>query len=241
MSINVKESAELREEFQRILLASSKYAESLENLGADTSLTDGSRKIKASTALFELSEKIKRETFKILVVGGFKNGKSTFINAMLGKKILPDDVLPYTAVISEVVYGQEGVTIHFLSPLPDEISPYISNKVKSYLGRQKNHEVHPLEMTFSDLKRCVTIPEKELNGDSEKGAEAIGKIPYSKAVIHYPLEILRDGVEIIDTPGLNESRTREEVTRNYLVNADAIIFMFSYPKILNMFRQEHED
>ena len=121
MSINVKESAELCEEFQRIVLSASKHAEALENLGADTSLTDGSRKIKASTALFELSEKIKRETFKILVVGEFKNGKSTFINAMLGKKILPDDVLPCT----------------------DDISPYISNKVKSYLGRQKNHEVPP--------------------------------------------------------------------------------------------------
>ena len=35
----------------------------------------------------EISEKIASENFEIAVVGSFKNGKSTFINALLGKEI----------------------------------------------------------------------------------------------------------------------------------------------------------
>ena len=33
-----------------------------------------------------LKKRVSTDTFKILVVGEFKRGKSTFINAMLGKK-----------------------------------------------------------------------------------------------------------------------------------------------------------
>ena len=32
---------------------------------------------------------LKRESFKVLVVGEFKRGKSTFINALLGEEVLP--------------------------------------------------------------------------------------------------------------------------------------------------------
>jgi hypothetical protein len=43
--------------------------------------------------------------FTIAVVGEFKRGKSTFINALLGKEILPSDVAPTSATINRVTYG----------------------------------------------------------------------------------------------------------------------------------------
>ena len=55
--------------------------------------------------LKKLSQKVHSDTFKIQLVGTFKNGKSTFINALLGEDILPTRSLPCTAVVSEVKYG----------------------------------------------------------------------------------------------------------------------------------------
>ncbi|VEP13750.1 hypothetical protein H1P_2170009 [Hyella patelloides LEGE 07179] len=49
--------------------------------------------------------KLANNTFSIAVVGEFKRGKSTFINALLGADILPSDILPTTATINRVTYG----------------------------------------------------------------------------------------------------------------------------------------
>lgn len=247
MAINVKETAEIREHLQRAITGVIKTAKTLEDLGVDTTLRENGKTENISAFLHNLSEKVGREAFKILVIGEFKNGKSTFINAMLGEKVLPEDALPCTAVISEVVYGRKGVTMYFQNPLPENISGHISDKVKAHISANRSlfgGGVPELEMTFSELWGCVTIPEKELTGseddgrdDNERGAEVLGKMPYDHAVIRYPLAILKDGVEIIDTPGLNENQAREEITMNYLKNADAIIFMFSFPKILSIQEQ----
>lgn len=43
--------------------------------------------------------------FSIAVVGEFKRGKSTFINALIGKEILPADIAPTSATINRLTYG----------------------------------------------------------------------------------------------------------------------------------------
>ena len=53
----------------------------------------------------ELVRYIERESFSIAVVGEFKRGKSTLINALLGQEILPSDVLPCSATLSRIIYG----------------------------------------------------------------------------------------------------------------------------------------
>ena len=49
--------------------------------------------------------------FHVMVVGEFKRGKSTVVNALLGVEVLPTGVLPLTAVMTEVVHGDEGATV----------------------------------------------------------------------------------------------------------------------------------
>ena len=43
--------------------------------------------------------------FKVMVLGEFKRGKSTLLNAILGQKILPAKATPATAIITVLVYG----------------------------------------------------------------------------------------------------------------------------------------
>lgn len=55
--------------------------------------------------LDDVLKRIENDSFSVAVVGEFKRGKSTFINALLGKEILPSDILPCSATLNRVTYG----------------------------------------------------------------------------------------------------------------------------------------
>ena len=57
-------------------------------------------------ALNELTSDIQDDFFTIVVLGEFKRGKSTLVNALLGERILPTDVLPETATINAIMYSE---------------------------------------------------------------------------------------------------------------------------------------
>lgn len=52
-----------------------------------------------------LAERVAEGRFYVAVVGQFKRGKSTLINALVGDAILPAGVVPVTAVVTVVRYG----------------------------------------------------------------------------------------------------------------------------------------
>ena len=54
-----------------------------------------------------------RDRFSVAVVGEFSKGKSTFINAFLGKKLLPVADLPTTAMLTRIRYNQKEMLILF--------------------------------------------------------------------------------------------------------------------------------
>ncbi|WP_103666462.1 dynamin family protein [Pseudanabaena sp. BC1403] len=53
----------------------------------------------------DVLERVQSSSFSVAVVGEFKRGKSTFINALLGQDILPSDVNPCSATLNRVTYG----------------------------------------------------------------------------------------------------------------------------------------
>lgn len=66
-----------------------------------------------SIKLWEISEQASRPLL-VMIMGEFKTGKSTFINAILEEEVLKSDVTPATAVVSMISYGEERrVLAHF--------------------------------------------------------------------------------------------------------------------------------
>ncbi len=60
------------------------------------------------------SKNLSSGVFRLMVLGDMKRGKSTFLNALIGEKLLPSDVNPCTAVLTVLRYGTEKqVTVHF--------------------------------------------------------------------------------------------------------------------------------
>ena len=159
--------------------------------------------------------------FKVLIIGEFKRGKSTFINALLGEKILPSAAKPCTAIISEVKYGKEkSATIYFndnIKELPEGLSAEACDYINKYKLQGK---VPPLTIPFEKLKDYVTIT--DATKDQE---ESVSESPFDRAEIFVPLDLCKNDVEIIDSPGLNEHKTRDAVANGYVGKADAIIFV----------------
>jgi small GTP-binding protein len=65
-------------------------------------------------ALEELRGRLAERRLRVLVAGEAKRGKSTLVNALLGRAVLPAGVTPLTALATTVRHGQEeGVTAVF--------------------------------------------------------------------------------------------------------------------------------
>jgi ribosome biogenesis GTPase A len=56
----------------------------------------------------EVACRLSEHRFTVAVVGEFKTGKSTFVNALLGVDVVPTDVLPATATLNRMTYGLES-------------------------------------------------------------------------------------------------------------------------------------
>ncbi len=60
----------------------------------------------------------------VAVLGQFKAGKSSFLNAIIGADVMPVDVLPATAVITRIGYGPaDRVVVRRLSGVVEEVAP----------------------------------------------------------------------------------------------------------------------
>src|ERR1700685_3658508 len=60
-----------------------------------------------TAVLTALRERLRAARLRVLVVGEAKRGKSTLINALLGREVLPSGVTPLTAVATTVRYGND--------------------------------------------------------------------------------------------------------------------------------------
>lgn len=216
--ISYEDMKEKKNETLRILSELSGIVEKLKDMGMAVN----------ASALYDLSRKLENDNFKVLVIGEFKNGKSTFINSLMGEKVLPAYSTPCTAVINEVIYGKEKrAMLYFKNPLPEEMdTDEIQTKAMQHIIKYKDKEIPPIELDVADLEDYVAIPDP-----SKNQADAIHELPYSKVILEYPIELCHDGIELIDSPGLNENGTRTKVTEEYLSQADAILFVFRCPKI----------
>lgn len=70
--------------------------------------------------------RIKTRKYHVAVMGEFKRGKSTLLNALLGTPVLPADATPTTAAVSRITYGQHERTVLFFRDGSSEEIPFSS-------------------------------------------------------------------------------------------------------------------
>ena len=197
-------------------------------------ISEGSRVVEALNMdrfcddLAKLSEAVRNDSFKVQIVGTFKNGKSTFINSILGEEVMPAYALPCTAIVNEIKWGEtKRAVVHFRDPIPEKIPSGVPAVAMEHINKYNRINVPPLEVPYDEIEKYAVI---SLNSGND---EFDFQSPYKKIEVFWPLEILKNGVEIVDSPGLNESLTRTEVTMDYISKADAVLFVLDATRILS--------
>lgn len=83
-----------------------------------------------------LRQKAAEERFYLVMVGSFKRGKSSLINAMLGVHLAPVAVVPLTALITLFEYADEPFAeVHFTHNPPRSIA---LSEIAEYVTEEKN-------------------------------------------------------------------------------------------------------
>ena len=152
----------------------------------------------------KLADRLENKKITIAVIGQFKRGKTTLINTILGRPILPVGIVPITAAITRIEYAEpEGAagdiaTVYFRNGLCEEVP---AADLHMYISEQENH----------DNERDVA--EVELLTDAE---------------------FLKDGLTLVDTPGVgsvHENNSKSAV--DFAKESDGVVFMLSVDSPLN--------
>lgn len=140
--------------------------------------------------LVQAIERLQSQKLTLVVVGEFKKGKSTFINALLGESVLPADILPTTATINRVVFGStQTVTIHYKNQETHQIS---IDRLEEYVTKltvdSANHSSNINEVVLHyPLPLCKhgfeIIDTPGLNDDDEMSAVTLGALDRTQVAI----------------------------------------------------------
>lgn len=169
-------------------------------------LQDGSDRNVLSPTLAEevtkVSQRLQSPCFRVAVVGEFSKGKSTLLNALLGEEIQPVRDIPCSGTVTVLTHGlQQRVICKYQDGREEEISP----------------QQYKDKASISEEAALGSVGDTIGNSESKK----IIEISFE----HPNLELCSNGVEILDTPGLNEQGERTLVTEEVLKTTDAVIFL----------------
>ncbi|KAJ1558579.1 mitofusin [Nowakowskiella sp. JEL0078] len=171
---------------------------------AENNLKDN---LKIRTHLHNLRARIEDTKSRVLVTGDLNAGKSTFINALLHRQVVPDDQQPCTALFCEVVDVSQNSGIeevHGITVDPTEYSIENTDSYKRLDIRSVRDIVEENEDSFEMVK--VYCQDNRPDGES----------------------LLRNGVvdiSLIDSPGLNIDMMKTLALFSKQETIDVIIFV----------------
>ncbi|MDD4159843.1 MAG: dynamin family protein, partial [Synergistaceae bacterium] len=156
--------------------------------------------IKHAEKINELAGQLEEEKLNLAVLGQFKRGKSTLINALLKAAFLPAAVLPLTAVPTKVSYGKRR-----------------SVQITFETADSETKKFDDDESMLLYLNSFVTEEGNPCNIKNVKDVET-----------EYPSEFLSKGIVLIDTPGTGSTyRHNTETTMEFIDSCDAALFVLS--------------
>jgi predicted GTPase len=114
------------------------YARVAAQLGQDLQMIkEFSREINLAQSLELIDQvacRLRDHRFTVAVVGEFKTGKSTFVNALIGVDVVPTDVVPATATLNRITYGMtSGIEVNYKDGRKEMVE---FDKLKEYVTKE---------------------------------------------------------------------------------------------------------
>ncbi|KAI3403169.2 FZO1 [Candida oxycetoniae] len=158
--------------------------------------------------LYHLKDRVDDTTSKVFVTGDLNAGKSTFCNALLRRKILPEDQQPCTSVFCEVVdakTGNNGMEEVHAIPIEKEYN----------IKDESTYEIHPLkdlEELVYDCDRFKLLKVYVLDHRS-----------FQESLLHNGVI----DIKLIDAPGLNMDSFQTTQVFSRQEEIDLVVFVVS--------------
>jgi len=155
---------------------------------------------KISGRLHQLASRLAEQQLHLAVLGQFKRGKSTLLNALLGAPVLPVAVTPLTAIPTFIGAGE---TYHL--------------RTVRLSGESEELPAVNAEALHALLEAHVTEAHNPNN-----------RLGLARVEVSAPSPLLRRGVTLIDTPGVGSTfQHNTETAEAILPECDAAIFVVS--------------
>jgi len=200
--------------------------------------------------IFEILEALKGDRLTIAFVAEFARGKTELINSIFfseyDRRLLPSEAGRTTMCPTELFYDTLNQQAYV------RLLPIETRLQEMSIAEYKNDPIHwtnieldlnnPENMAeaFQEVVRTKLVPLEEarklgLYRDEDLHLySADGKVPekidipmWRHALISFPHPLLKQGLVILDTPGLNALGSEPELTINMLPNAQAVIFVLA--------------
>ncbi len=200
-----------------------------------------------SLQMNDLAEALRKDRLTVAFVAEYSRGKTELINALffadLKQRLLPSDVGRTTMCPTEIFY-EEG-TDPCLKLLPIEtrlrteplahlkLSPveWSTIKLDPSDPEKMQEELQKLtesrQVTKAEAEALGLINSAEDNSFHEDESGMVEIPAWRFAMINYPHPLLKAGLCILDTPGLNALGSEPELTLSSIPNAHAVFFLLA--------------
>jgi hypothetical protein len=198
--------------------------------------------------LAQARARLQDDRLSVAFVAEFSRGKSELINALFfadyGQRILPSSAGRTTMCPTELMYDPAFPPCIRLLPIDTRAHNLSTSDFRDdpgawttlMLNLDSPGQMHDTFLQVS-LTRRASIAEAtsyglydESDPDIVATVDAAGTVEISMwrhAIINFPHPLLKQGLVILDTPGLNAIGTEPELTLNLIPNAHAVMFILA--------------
>ena len=188
---------------------------------------------------------LRTDHITLAFVGEFSRGKTELINSLFfseyGQRMLPSQAGRTTMCPTELFFDPRSER-SYIRLLP--IETRVAEASVAQFKRIPRHWVNiPLDLSdpdnmvqaFTQVAKTKSMPVEQaiqlgFHPDMLESAGKPGQVlvpAWRHAMVNFDHPLLRQGLRILDTPGLNALGSEPELTLSMLPNAQAIIFMLS--------------
>jgi len=196
----------------------------------------------------QAAARVRDDRLSVAFVAEFSRGKSELINAIFfadyGQRILPSSAGRTTMCPTELLYDASLAPCIRLLPIETRARQLSTS---DYREDAAAWTVIPLELdapermaeSFRQVSMTRRVPPDEAqryglyDPEDPELADALGTdglveiSQWRHAIINLPHPLLKQGLVILDTPGLNAIGTEPELTLNLIPNAHAVLFVLA--------------
>ncbi|MCK6390757.1 MAG: dynamin family protein [Azonexus sp.] len=210
----------------------------------DNELSDGQTDLRLS----QLQERLREDRLNVAFVAEFSRGKSELINAIFfadyGDRMLPSSIGRTTMCPTELLYDSAKPPCIELLPIQTRASTASVSEYKRFadewhsvllnvespeaMQEALRHVSETMRVTPGEAGR-LGFPVGQTDSDVyQVGADGLVEVPrWRHAMINFPHPLLKQGLVILDTPGLNAIGAEPELTLSLLPNAHAVLFILA--------------